>query len=249
MSLVTQVSDLATRTGTEIKTVRTEITALVGSLAALTTTDKSSVIAAINEVQAEVGAANGSTNLAATLSPTQTVITSDTGNDATIPAANATNAGVMSKALYDKLTAIEALADVTDSANVDAAGAVMNTDTSTAAMGFVVDEDDMVSNSATKIPTQQSVAAYVSQRVNALVDSAPGTLDTLNELAAALGDDPNAITSINTALGNRLRVDTAAQGLTGTQQSNGRTNLDVYSTAEIGNPETDFVAVFETALT
>lgn len=59
-----------------------------------------------------------------------------------------------------KLTAIEASADVTDATNVDAAGAVMNTDTSTAAMSFVVDEDNMASNSATKLPTQQSVKAY-----------------------------------------------------------------------------------------
>ncbi len=60
-----------------------------------------------------------------------------------------------------KLAGIEALADVTDAANVDAAGAVMNVDTSTAAMDFVVDEDDMVSDLATKVPTQQSVKAHV----------------------------------------------------------------------------------------
>jgi len=56
---------------------------------------------------------------------------------------------------------VEDGADVTDSTNVEAAGAVMETDTSTANMQFVVDEDNMVSNSATKIPTQQSVKAYV----------------------------------------------------------------------------------------
>ncbi len=44
---------------------------------------------------------------------------------------------------------------------VDAAGAVMNSDASTASMSFVVDEDNMASNSATKVPTQQSVKAYV----------------------------------------------------------------------------------------
>lgn len=60
-----------------------------------------------------------------------------------------------------KLDGIETGADVTDSTNVDAAGAVMNSDTSTASMGFVIDEDTMVSNSATKVPTQQSVKAYV----------------------------------------------------------------------------------------
>ena len=64
-----------------------------------------------------------------------------------------------------KLDGIEALADVTDATNVDAAGAVMNTDTTTAAMDFVVDEDDMVSDLATKVPTQQSVKAYVDAEI------------------------------------------------------------------------------------
>lgn len=64
-------------------------------------------------------------------------------------------------ALETKLNGIEAGADVTDATNVDAAGAVMNADASTAAMSFVVDEDNMASDSATKVPTQQSVKAYV----------------------------------------------------------------------------------------
>lgn len=49
--------------------------------------------------------------------------------------------------------------------NVDAAGAVMNTDTSTASMSFVVDEDNMSSNSATKLSTQQSIKAYVDAEI------------------------------------------------------------------------------------
>jgi hypothetical protein len=71
--------------------------------------------------------------------------------------------------IVDELTAAEVRtllnvedgADVTDATNVDAAGAVMNSDTSTASMSFVIDEDTMTSNSATKVPTQQSVKAYV----------------------------------------------------------------------------------------
>jgi hypothetical protein len=58
-----------------------------------------------------------------------------------------------------------------------------------------------------------------------LVDSAPNTLDTLNELAAALGDDPNFATTTSTALGNRVRVDINNQGLSSTQKSNARTNI------------------------
>ena len=48
--------------------------------------------------------------------------------------------------------------------------------------------------------------AYVDTQVSNLVDSAPGTLDTLNELAAALGDDPNYATTITNALAGKLSL-------------------------------------------
>ena len=89
------------------------------------------------------------------------------------------------------------------------------------------DEDDMSSNSATHAASQQSIKAYVDAEVSGLVDSAPSALNTLNELAAALGDDASYSTTISTALGNRVRVDTASQGLTSTQKSNARTNIGV----------------------
>lgn len=84
-----------------------------------------------NGVWISMSGGTGITNLGATLSATQTVITSSTGTSATIPAADTTNAGVMTKAMFDKLTGIEALADVTDAANVAAAGAIMDSDFST----------------------------------------------------------------------------------------------------------------------
>lgn len=49
-------------------------------------------------------------------------------------------------------------------------------------------------------PTQTSVTAEISSAVNGLVDAAPGTLDTLNELAAALGDDANFASTVTNAL-------------------------------------------------
>jgi hypothetical protein len=60
-----------------------------------------------------------------------------------------------------KLDGIEASADVTDATNVNAAGATMNTDTDVSGNSWVLDEDSMSSNDATKVPTQQSVKAYV----------------------------------------------------------------------------------------
>ena len=92
----------------------------------------------------------------------------------------------------------------------------------------------MSSNSATAAASQQSIKAYVDSEVSGLVDSAPSALNTLNELAAALGDDASFSTTTATSLGNRLRVDVNTQGLTSTQQGNALTNLGITATlAEI----------------
>jgi len=48
----------------------------------------------------------------------------------------------------------------------------------------------------------------LSTEVANLVDAAPSTLNTLNELAAALGDDPNYATTITTALGTKVNQTT-----------------------------------------
>ena len=45
---------------------------------------------------------------------------------------------------------------------------------------------------------------YVDTEVSALVDSAPGTLNTLNELAAALGDDASFSTTITNSIATKL---------------------------------------------
>jgi hypothetical protein len=44
---------------------------------------------------------------------------------------------------------------------------------------------------------------YVGTAISNLVDSSPATLDTLNELAAALGDDPNFATTVATSIGTK----------------------------------------------
>ena len=63
-----------------------------------------------------------------------------------------------------------------------------------------------------------ATTTYVDTQVANIVDSAPATLDTLNELAAALGDDPNFATTISTQIGNKAdkTIDiSAGSGLTG----------------------------------
>lgn len=56
--------------------------------------------------------------------------------------------------------------------------------------------------------------SYVDTAVGNLVDSAPGALDTLNELAAALGDDANYATTTTNALATKAPL--ASPTLTGT---------------------------------
>lgn len=95
---------------------------------------------------------------------------------------------------------VEDGADVTDATNVDAAGAVMNADTSTAAMQFVVDEDNMSSDSATKVPTQQSTKAYVDTHA-ADTTSVHGISDT-TALETTTGAQSKADAKVsNTAYG------------------------------------------------
>jgi len=60
--------------------------------------------------------------------------------------------------------------------------------------------------------TELATTAYVTTAVSNLVDSAPGALDTLNELAAALGDDANYSTTITTALSGKLASDAEIDG-------------------------------------
>ena len=69
----------------------------------------------------------------------------------------------------------------------------------------------------------------------AIVDSAPETLDTLNELAAALGDDPNFATTIATQIGNKQ--DTLVSGTNiktlGGESILGSGNFEVASSSDI----------------
>jgi hypothetical protein len=83
--------------------------------------------------------------------------------------------------------------------------------------------------------TDYATKNYVSLQVANLVNSAPAALNTLKELADALGSDANFSTTVSTSLGNRLRVDVNTQGLDNTQKSNARTNLGLATVAATGS--------------
>lgn len=72
-------------------------------------------------------------------------------------------------------------------------------------------EADAISAAATDATTKANSAlssanTYTDTKVSDLIDNAPGALDTLNELAAAINDDSSYASSITTALGNKQNI-------------------------------------------
>lgn len=153
------------------------------------------------------------TDLSVSRTSTAVTVESSTGVDAVIPAADASNAGVLTSVLRTKLVGIETAADVTDAANVAASGAVMYSDTSVGSAGFVIDQDDMSGDSATKVPTQSSVRTFVLTKIAELIGAAPAELDTWIELVGAIQDNQDALEGINTALAGKQPLDATLTAL------------------------------------
>jgi len=90
--------------------------------------------------------------------------------------------------------AVSKVSELTALTSADAADELLITDVS-ANQSKKITKANLTSGLATE--------TYVDNEVAGLVDSAPATLDTLNELAAALGDDPNFATTVATNIGTK----------------------------------------------
>jgi len=86
-------------------------------------------------------------------------------------------------------------------------------------------------NNSTKIAT----TAYVETAVSNLVDSAPGALNTLNELAAALGDDANFSTTITNSIATKLPLAGGTMSGAINLNSNNITNGGTITGTFVGN--------------
>ena len=75
------------------------------------------------------------------------------------------------------------------------------TDSTNLLVHFSGDYTDLTNKPTIPSLTGYATETYVDTVLSDLIDAAPTTLDTLNELAAALGDDPNFATTISTTLG------------------------------------------------
>ena len=182
----------------------------------------------------------------ATLGTTQTVTGAKTlnsssnvftGNGAALTALNGTQVttGTVAAARVpdlDSITAPSGNVSINSNKIVNLAAPTAGTDAvnKTYADALIADPDltgtpTAPTPSANDNSTNIATTAYVQTELTDLIDSAPTALDTLNELAAALGDDASFSSTINTSLGNRLRIDVSNQGLSSTQKTNSQTNM------------------------
>ena len=149
----------------------------------------------------------------------------------------ATDSNVFTDADHTKLNAIEANATADQTASeirtlvesatdsnvfTDADHTKLNAIESGATADQTKSDIDALNINADTLDGQHGsyYTGYADTAVANIVDSAPGTLDTLNELAAALGDDPNFATTVTNSIATKLPL--AGGTLTG--------NLDVGGT-------------------
>lgn len=175
MSLETRIVSLAQAIGADVKA----LTAAQGNLTSLTTTTKTNLVSAINELVTMVGSAGAHIN--------------------------------------------------------DTAGNGNTTDTWSADKIF------------------DSIEAAKTAVKGEILGGAGAALDTLNELAAALGNNPSFATTIAAEVANRVRYD-AAQTLTSPQQAQARSNIGAAAASDVstlitglGTYDRDYAADYTTA--
>lgn len=246
-----QLGTFATRVGTECKSLHT----IAGKLANLTTTDKASLVAAINEIKSSAGAISTSLNaLTARVSTAESNISNNTGDIATVQGAIQTLNGSVSE-IESALEELEAA--------VASATEISDTTTGTSKTW-----------SSTKINNELTAAK--TEVKNDILGGAGTAYDTLQELAALIQTSQGEIDALEKLAAGHVKFD-AAQSLTTTQQTQARTNIGAASASDmtsiksrmtavetkattnatnhttlsnnIGDTGTDFVALFEAALT
>lgn len=88
---------------------------------------------------------------------------------------------------------------------------------------------DDASTATTTVWSSSKTSTEITSAVAATVDAAPAALDTLNEIAAALGDDANYAATTTALIATKANAS------------------DVYTQAQLGDPETDLVALWNAA--
>lgn len=304
MSLQTRLTDFITAVGTDYKQLRIWITgSSSGTLTGLTTTTKTDLVSALNEVNAKPSstpAAASETVAGVAQVATQAETTSGTiDTDMVSPLKLQQKLTAWAQPLSNNLTSLSGVASSAFGrarlSDVDAPAAktalgLAAVATSGSASDITIGTlptsvlPPLAINDTFVVATQAAMLALVAQRGDVairtdinrsfiLATDAPGTLADWKQLTAG-GDvlsvsgrtgtvvltktdvgltnvdntsDVNAPVSTAQAAADALNLKIAANLSDLASAATSRTNLSVYSQAEIGNPETDLVAAYTTA--
>lgn len=305
MSLQTRLSDLITAVGTDYKQLRTWLTgSSTGNLTGLTTTDKASVVAAINEVNAKpagnpASASETVAGVAEVATQAETTTGTDDGRMVT-PLKLAQKLTAWAQPLSANLTSLAGIASTAFGRSLlgsaDAAAAKSNLGLAAVATSGSASDittgtlpssvlPALAINETFVVASQAAMLALTAQRGDiakrtdlngqafVLSTDAPSVLGNWVSL-----NTTSDVTSVNSQTGVVVltKSDVGLSNVDNTSDVNkpvstaqaaadalalkiannlsdlasaatARTNLSVYSQAEIGNPETDLVALYTTA--
>lgn len=245
-----QIGSLATRVGTECKTLHTQI----GVLTSLGTTDKTSLVNALNEVRTTA------TSLSSTVNELSSRLTTAEGTANTNKGDVTTLKGQVST-LQTSVTELESAIDAIEGQIASSTNINDETPSST------------TTYSSNKINSEITAAKQAVK--TDLLGGAGEAFDTLKELADLIQTNGSAIDALEALAAGHVKFD-GAQTLTDEQKTQARTNIgaakaddltalqgtvaSAQSTAnqaasdlaafktQVGNTSTDFVAAFEAAL-
>jgi hypothetical protein len=273
MSLVVNLANLAQSMGNEMKALRTLVNGNTTGLSGLTTTNKATLVAAINEVDAQVDAIAAqpggatindsatSTSSVWSSSKTQSAIDAKTSIDDSAPSTTKTYSSSKTQSVANAASAAAAAGLINDTAagttsvyssskTQSVANAAASAAASAASAALINDTTPGTANVYSSSKTNSVVSAAVAQAKSDILGGAGAAYDTLKELYDLLqaGDsaDQTAIQNLTTALGNRVRFD-AAQSLTTAQQTQALSNIGAQRASDVGDTTTDFVATFQNA--
>ncbi len=304
MSLQIRLTDFITAVGTDYKQLRTWISgSSSGTLTGLTTTVKTDLVSAVNEVNAKPsGTTSAATETTAGIAQVATQAETTVGTvdtDMVSPLKLAQKLTAWAQPLSANLTSLAGAASTAfgRARLADADAAAAKTALGLAAVASSGSATDITTgtlptsvfpplaiNDTFTVATQAAMLALVAQRGDVairtdinrsfiLATDSPGTLADWKQLTAGgdvlsvagrtgavvltstdvgLGNvnntsDANAPVSIAQAAEDALRLLKTANLSDVANVATSRTNLSVYSQAEIGNPETDLVAAYTAA--
>lgn len=236
---------LAQAIGTDIALLKTTI----GVKTDLSTTDKTNLVAAINELAIKIAAVETLQQTASEIDDSapkanrvyssnkvQSLIDEINAILGTLYASGYADVGVGLKTLKDKV-------DTLEQKTVDLTELIKDTATATTSVWSSTKTDAAITDavhSAKSELTDKIIADVAKVKSDILGAGVPETLDTLTEIADKLNGDAALVANLSVALNNRVRFD-EEQVLSSEQKTRACTNIG------IGEPNTDFVAIYNVA--